>query len=467
MAGDPHTPAQRLPLPPLGFLLFRFLPGGEVVPPWGHPAWRGVERWLRSLAAQAVRLYTLFLPAAVLVAWPTDAFFLQGVSAHRVIFAIWRIGLLVWLLPVAWVAWHTRVVTRWPVPFGVAFGSVGLVWTCWCQGAVGSFDSPWPYYAYFALFVATPVPARARDRIGILLSFAGSILLGYCGLRPENLSHPLLPDALLFLGAIGVFAMCLGELTWATAVIRYFERQQVHESRETLVALNATLDQRVREQTAELRELGQHRVRAQEAERSRIAAELHDDLGQQLAAMRFLVSAAQRGEPDRLPGALAEMQELLAGASQSVRTLVSTLRPLVLEQVGLQAACASLTSAMGTHAGISHDFSVEGALDGLSADVNATVYRVLQEALTNVGRHAEAGSVEVELTRGASALTLIVRDDGRGFRALPPPRTDGGGMGLVAMRERAIAVGGDLRLRRPKQGGTEVVLTIPLAPVAP
>lgn len=446
----------------LGLALLRRLPDHDVVPPPDAPEWAGVAPWFDELAAYALRAISVALPTIILLAWPTDWLLYPDDPLRRRVLAEWRVVSVALLLTLALVAFRSRLARRHPMQVLTVASAVGALWSSWCNARLGSFDSPWPYFIYFAIMFASPLPCRPRDRTVLVVAVALSIVAGFCLLHPENLSHPLLPAAMLFLLVVAGCNALLGVCVWAAAVIHYFERLRLAETKESLALLNRTLDLRVREQTAELRELGRHLVRAQESERNRLAAELHDDLGQQLAAVRFIASSAQRGEPGHAPASLAEIQALVGAASASVRNLVGTLRPLLLEQLGLAAACVSLTRSMGTHAGIGHDCSVTGAFESLPHDVSVTVYRVLQEALTNVTRHAQAGAVEVELTRDAAGVRLVVRDDGRGMPTTPAPRGDGGGMGLVGMRERAHAVGGALAFGRPPGGGTELTLSIPL-----
>lgn len=449
-----------------GLYLLRQLRGSEVVPPLGAPEWEGVDAWFDQLGLYALRIYALVLPILLLLAWPTDAFLLGGDPVARANMAEWRIVSIALLVPLAVVSRRWRIIERHPVASLFVSCLAGALWTSWCNGRLGSFDTPWPYYLYFAIGVVTPVPMQARNRLLIMGAVVAGIIVGFGLMHPEHLRHPLLPDSTLFLFHIVVFNFLVGEVVWASAVLHYFERLRLREATSSLAELNRTLDQRVNEQTAELRDLGRHLIQAQEAERTRLAAELHDELGQQLAAVRFLVSTAQRGQPEQVSAALPEIHALVGAASQSVRDLVSTLRPLLLEQIGLTAACASLVRSMGNHAGIGHDYATAGELDGLPREVSVTVYRVLQEALTNVTRHAQASAVEVELSREGGAVELVVRDDGVGLGGAQRPRTDGGGMGLIGMRERAQAAGGVLSLRQPTGGGTELVLRVPVTEAA-
>lgn len=446
---------------PPGLVLLQRLPGYETIPPPGSPAWVGVDAWMKDLAAFALRIYSVILPVLLVLSWPTDWMMFADDPRARLYFAEWRALSIALLAPLAVLSWRWSAVERHPIAAFSLSCFVGGLWTAWCNGRVGSFDTPWPYYLYFGIGVILPVPTRPRHRLLVIGGIALSIFVGFCLLHPENLRHPQMPHAMLFLFHVVWFNLVVGEVVWTSAVVHYFDGLRLREATRSLAELNQTLDQRVREQTTELRELSRHLVQAQETERNRLAAELHDDLGQQLAAARFLMSASQQAGPERASAALAEVHTMLGTASASVRTLVSTLRPLLLEQLGLTAACENLTRTMGNAADLGYDYAAEGALDALPLEVSVTVYRVLQEALTNVTKHARASSVEVELKRTPAGVELVVRDDGRGLEP-GAARADGGGLGLVGMRERAHAVAGELRVGPAEGEGTTLMLRIPL-----
>ncbi len=209
-----------------------------------------------------------------------------------------------------------------------------------------------------------------------------------------------------------------------------------------------------------------------EAERRRIARELHDDLQQTLAAI-VIESSLLRGNEaapaDTLRLALARIDGLAAQAIQSTRRIVNDLRPQALEDLGLVPALESLTSHFARHAGVACEFEADEPVTGdldLPGDVATCLYRVTQEALNNVVKHAQAARVRVSLTRvEPDRLVLRVGDDGRG---LPDDAgSKPGSFGLLGMRERVLAVGGRLRVLGPPGQGTTLEVEVPITPASP
>ncbi|MEU3791718.1 HAMP domain-containing sensor histidine kinase [Streptomyces fructofermentans] len=193
---------------------------------------------------------------------------------------------------------------------------------------------------------------------------------------------------------------------------------------------------------------------AQEAERRRIAQELHDEVGQTMTAVLLSLKRAadEAGEP--LRGELQHAQEITRGSLDEVRRLVRRLRPGVLEDLGLVSALTSLTTEFATHTGLRVQRRFDTGLPPLDQQTELVLYRVVQEALTNAARHAEAGRVEVSLDRGDGEVVLAVTDDGRGSGIARE------GAGIRGMRERALLIGATLDIRS-SQSGTQVRLTVP------
>jgi two-component system, NarL family, sensor histidine kinase UhpB len=194
----------------------------------------------------------------------------------------------------------------------------------------------------------------------------------------------------------------------------------------------------------ERRESGRRALAAQEHERRRVARELHDEVGQVLTGVMLELEQA------RLPAA----RDAVRHALEEVRRIARELRPEVLDDLGLQSALRSLCASASP-------LRVERRLElgdaTLSPEVELVVYRIAQESLTNVLRHAGASEVLVALETVDGGLRLVVRDDGRGL----PARAEGG-EGIAGMRERAMHIGGRLIVSARREGGTEVRLDVPL-----
>lgn len=206
---------------------------------------------------------------------------------------------------------------------------------------------------------------------------------------------------------------------------------------------------------------------AQETERARVARDLHDDIGQALTSVLLglrLVETALDGDQIALTDArsrLAELRELIADALRSTRQLAFELRPTVLDDVGLLPALERLVANVAERGGLQVDLAA-GAVDGdarLPPTVETVVYRVVQESLTNVVRHAHARRVSIMLGRRGSTLRVVIEDDGVGFDAA----TLEGTLGVRGMVERALVIGGSVEVGSSPDGGTAVVLEVPLA----
>nr|WSZ19054.1 sensor histidine kinase [Streptomyces canus] len=195
---------------------------------------------------------------------------------------------------------------------------------------------------------------------------------------------------------------------------------------------------------------------AQEAERRRIAQELHDEVGQSMTAILLSLERAADDADEPLRGDLRQVQEITRGSLDEVRRLVRRLRPGVLEDLGLVSALTSLTSEFATHVGLRVVRRFETGLPALDHQTELVLYRVAQEALTNAARHAEAGQVEVSLRHTGEAVVLAVVDDGRGTGVARE------GAGMRGMRERALLIGATLDVTSQPQAGTTVRLTVPL-----
>ena len=219
----------------------------------------------------------------------------------------------------------------------------------------------------------------------------------------------------------------------------------------------------LKKQQAELRELSARVLEAREEEKTLIARELHDELGQLLTALKMDLAWLRERLPPagELGGKAAQMEALLDRTVTSVRRISADLRPLMLDDLGLHDAAAWLVEDFAARSGIDCQLTLpeEHAFEGLDRSVANTVYRVLQESLTNIARHAQATHAWVILGAGGGDLQIEVEDDGRGIVAtdLAQPRS----LGLKGMRERVLYLGGTLDIGRAPRGGTRVQARVP------
>ncbi|MEZ5286142.1 MAG: sensor histidine kinase [Vicinamibacterales bacterium] len=270
---------------------------------------------------------------------------------------------------------------------------------------------------------------RERDRVSSSAApvLAGAFLLW--GLH--HLDYPLLRGfgaAVLY----GVFADVL--VLFAIALGLLF------------VVLGNERD-RLAARTAELEQLTRLMLRVQEDERRRIARELHDEAGQVLTAVKIELELDGRAEAGALVGrALAQ-----------VRDVSNLLRPSVLDDLGLVAALRALADDMASRTRIAVDLDVDGANRRLSADMEVVIYRVVQEALTKIVRHARATRAHVQILSDDASVHVMVEDDGRGAADDAMPHT-----GWLGMRERVTAMGGRLQIGRSASHGVRLDAHLPL-----
>lgn len=201
-------------------------------------------------------------------------------------------------------------------------------------------------------------------------------------------------------------------------------------------------------------------VEAQELERTRLARELHDETGQALTSILLgLKSLEQALDSDEGREGVASLRDLVVSTLQDVRRLAVELRPSALDDFGLAPALERLVDTYGRQAAVPVHLEIRLGDERLPAEVETTLYRMVQEALTNVAKHADATSISILLTRTASSVRLVVEDDGAGFE---PGGARDGGLGLPGMRERVALVDGRLRIESAHGKGTTLVAEVPV-----
>jgi len=200
-------------------------------------------------------------------------------------------------------------------------------------------------------------------------------------------------------------------------------------------------------------------VDAQEVDRRRLARELHDETGQALTSVLLgLRNAEDAKSLADARAATAQVRELVVQTLHDVRRLALELRPKTLDDFGLEPALERLATGFAEHTGIAVDLESGLTEARLPSDVETALYRIVQEALTNVVKHAQAEHVSIVLTRKDGGVTAVIEDDGRGFTQ---DRT-GDGLGLVGMRERVALVDGRLTIESTEGAGTTLVVEVPL-----
>ena len=199
---------------------------------------------------------------------------------------------------------------------------------------------------------------------------------------------------------------------------------------------------------------------AQELERRRLARELHDETGQALASILLGLKPLERSaETAEARAEVASVRQLVVSTLQDVRALAVELRPAALDDFGLVPAVERLAGTVREQSELRIDFEAQLGVKRLPTEVETALYRVVQEALTNIVKHAAARHVSIVLARKAGAVVAVIEDDGSGF---DPRRTRGDALGLSGMKERMVLVGGQLRVESASGAGTTLVAEVPV-----
>lgn len=246
-------------------------------------------------------------------------------------------------------------------------------------------------------------------------------------------------------------------------------------AQESLGRARDELEARVMERTAELETMHQEYVELlkrvaelQETERKRIGQDVHDQLGQSLTGLRLNLQSLQTMVPDGSGAAMIvrNLQEASAKLDADVSYLAWMLRPNVLDDLGLVAALASFVREWSRHHSINAEFEAFNVRDDLlSNEVETQLYRVVQEAMTNIAKHSGAVNVSVLLKQDSERLSLTIEDDGCGFDMLADAGRSrpGSGLGIRGMHERVSLVGGEMQIESSEQNGTTIIVRIRLS----
>ncbi|HET6763932.1 MAG TPA: sensor histidine kinase, partial [Longimicrobiaceae bacterium] len=225
---------------------------------------------------------------------------------------------------------------------------------------------------------------------------------------------------------------------------------------------NAMLDASAADR-ARLREVAARALGAAEEERKRIARELHDETAQTLAALLIRIRILRNGDPGALEDGLETLRSEIGEALEGVRRYARGLRPPALDELGLLPAIDSHVRWLSEATGLAIEAAADPSIDGLlPPEAELAVYRIVQEALSNVVRHSGAHRVDLSVARAPSAVIVTVADDGRGFSTTDVMSTDGSGLGLFGMQERAGYLGGRVDITSHPGAGTRVRAEIPI-----
>ena len=258
-----------------------------------------------------------------------------------------------------------------------------------------------------------------------------------------------------------------GKLRWVSSV----GRREFDESGRLVRIRGVIKDVTVRKEAENERdELRRHLFQAQEKERLRLAQELHDEAGQSVAAIKIHLERLGTfvGEAGR--NQIALLKDQLQRMGKALHHVAWELRPPTIDELGLKEALSNYVADWSERTGIAADFFCDSALDALTDEVGTTCYRIVQEALTNVGRHAHgANTVSVIIEQVKDQLRLTVEDNGSNADVATEKNAGSvrhNGLGLTGMRERLLVLGGELIVEKPDSGGTTLFVRIPLRAAA-
>jgi signal transduction histidine kinase len=252
----------------------------------------------------------------------------------------------------------------------------------------------------------------------------------------DDRSSELLRTTLFFAGASLLLALVFAAIT---------------------VRMVSDLIRRMEWQTTELGRVSWHMLEDQEVTARRFSHELHDELGQALTAIKTNLASIHPG-PGADPARVSDSLRLIDDAIGNVRQMSQLLRPTILDDFGLEAGLRWLAEGFATRTGI--DVKFESNHPGrLSDETETHLFRIAQEALTNIARHSAATHVRIKLQSEYGRICLSIEDDGRGLSGAPP---DGRGMGMIGMRARARSAGGDLKIRSTPGHGVLIEIEVPL-----
>jgi len=339
---------------------------------------------------------------------------------------------------------------------------------CHAEPAMSVHHAPLP-----SVRLRPPARRPALSLTGRVLVLNSVVMVGACALLafgPATVSSPIQLHELLVLVAGVVAAVGVNWLLLRRAFAPFEQLKRVMARVDPLrpgdrvpedpadgefADIAATFNDMMERLERERRESARRASAAEEAERRRVARDLHDEVGQRLGALLLRLQALQRAAPEPLRTDVQQLREELRVGLDEVRAIARRLRPEALDELGLSSALSALSTAFA-HAGVHVRKQVDGDLPALTADEELTVFRVAQEALTNVARHAGTEEAVLELSRSDKGVRLRVSDAGRGFKA----GAAGDGQGIRGMRERALMVGGRLDVTSVEGAGTRVDLML-------
>ncbi|MEQ9322000.1 MAG: sensor histidine kinase [Polyangiaceae bacterium] len=413
-----------------------------------HEDGEELDELARRLNARVARLLSLIFIIAVVAASLSDDWLVRNDEALRIMRA-WR--LVIAMMGVLAFVVLSRVLDRRarPMPWLVGFGLTATVVTAYAMGSVERIvHVGFLHGALLVPFGVTFLILPLRERVWLTFAVTGAYAAVFVATSPETIRQGAGRAVLLNVGFSVFAAIATGHVLQRLVAATYAQRRalRTHASE---------LESRVQEATARLRRLMQHVESSREDERMRIARELHDETSQVLAGMRIELAILRRAarEDEALLRSLERLDDLVEASIQAESNIIRSLRPLALDDADLGDALGAQCDQVRERTGLDIALEVHGDDRVVPAVLITAIYRLVQEALTNVCRHAEATRVAIEVGIDDDELTVRVEDDGCGFD-LAEVRPDS--FGLLGMKERISGLGGTIEVRSGLGAGTTI-----------
>ncbi len=415
------------------------------------------------LTRTGVHVTAFVLLLLTLVAWPTDLLVFPAGSDGLAVLATWRLWTLCLSIGALAGLRASRFLAERPFPLALAAFTLSMGATGNLMARLGGLESPLTYGIYtvplMTVLLVVDLPRRTLATVLMVVTYFACFSIA----DPHRLATPALVTPIVWVTASSIAAIAVGHVVFVLLRANFLQRR-------ALDRLRRGLEGRVAEQTTQLQDLARNLASVQEEERIRISREIHDELGQTLTGLRMelesLEGAAAVAMPDRglLAGGFARAGDLVTSLHDAVGAVLNALRPALLDARGLVAALDALARDLGRKTGASCTVTCGLDDEALSQEQSIALYRVVQEALTNVARHARARTVAISLDADAQGATLEILDDGVGFD--PKAAAARGRFGMIGIRERARLVEGQCTVTSSVGHGTRITVRFPFPPAA-
>ena len=424
----------------------------------GPDAMKAFRTHATRLTRTGVYVTALVLLLLTLVVWPTDLLVFPAGSDGLAVLASWRLWTIGLCIGALAGLRASRFLAARPFPLALAAFTLSMGATGSLMARLGGLDSPLTYGIYSVPLMTVLLVVDLPRRTFATLLMVVTYFVCFSAADPAHPPTPALVTPIVWVTGSSVAAIAVGHVVFVLLRANFLQRRALDQ-------LRRGLEGRVAEQTTQLQDLARNLASVQEEERIRISREIHDELGQTLTGLRMelesLEGAAAVATPDRglLADGFARAGDLVTSLHDAVGAVLNALRPALLDSRGLIAALEALARDLGRKTGASCTVTCGLDEEALSQEQSIALYRVVQEALTNVARHARARTVAISLDADAAGATLEIRDDGVGFD--PQAAAARGRFGMIGIRERARLVDGQCVVTSSVGQGTSITVRFP------